>query len=711
MRVHRLRLDAFGSFAGSETIDFDRLGQAGLFLLTGPTGAGKTTVLDAVGFALYGQVPGDRDRAKRLRSDHASAGVATEVQLDFTVAGRRFEVTRRPEQQRPKTRGTGMTRDPAKVVLRERVDGRWLARSTRVGEADQLLQRVLGMSARQFFQVVLLPQGDFARFLTGDAEERRQLLEKLFGTSRFAAVEAWLREQVGTLRRALSAARAGGRRPRRAHRAGGGAGVPAGATRTSPGSRRYKPMSPSGRPRPRLRRRRPTPSCSADGPCWRCNLSLTHGRPGCGRRCAARRPPLPRLDRMPRPPRSWRPRGAPWPLCRRCARWRRPAGRRMWPHERGERRGSVRACEGESPELRRRSRVLRDEAAAARALEPLDDALSTARLRLGVLDDDAGQAASQGPRNPPPAGRRAQCAGRRGGAAAGGLGRRGGGARRPRQLADLERVHAAAVELARCDAEVEQLRDDLARAEQSRDELRGQWLDLREQRLDGIAGELACDLVDGGGLPGLRFLLASASHGVRVRLGHEGGRGAQRKLRSRTRQRRHPTLPACSPRPAPAGQPPRPSRATPTRRGGRSGSPCQRRAGRGRGLLGRPCIASPGGERLESRPCAARPCPRRGRGSPGPRVGAARRGVPAGGPAGGRDRCCSGRAPHGSGTGGLAGEPGSVRRRRGARRGEEAARADRRAPGYESRSRNRGGGGRIRRCAAGRRRNPRCGPH
>src|SRR6201992_1157665 len=98
MRPHRLRVTAFGAFAGSEQVVFDDLD--GLFLLHGETGAGKTTLLDAIAFALYGRVPGARGTARRLRSDHAAPGPATEVQLEATVGGRRLRVTRRPEQQR-----------------------------------------------------------------------------------------------------------------------------------------------------------------------------------------------------------------------------------------------------------------------------------------------------------------------------------------------------------------------------------------------------------------------------------------------------------------------------------------------------------------------------------------------------------------------------------------------------------------------------------
>lgn len=192
MRPHRLWLAAFGPFAGRVELDLDELTNAGLFLLHGDTGAGKTSLLDALGYALYGRVPGARMQAGRLRSDHASADLPTEVGLEFTAAGRRLRVSRAPEQQRPKRRGDGVTRSPARVRLDELVDGEWVTRSTRAGEADDEVLAVVGMSAQQFFQVVLLPQGEFARFLRSSSEDRGALLERLFNLQRFAQVEDWL---------------------------------------------------------------------------------------------------------------------------------------------------------------------------------------------------------------------------------------------------------------------------------------------------------------------------------------------------------------------------------------------------------------------------------------------------------------------------------------------------------------------------------------
>ena len=208
MRLHRLEVTAFGPFADHQVVDFDRLSQAGLFLLHGPTGAGKTSVLDAICFALYGRVPGVRGSTGRLRSDHAPAEVAPEVVCDFSVAGRRFEVTRSPEWQRPKKRGTGTVREQAHVVVRERVGTEWTGLTNRVDEAADLLQTLIGLGAEQFTKLILLPQGDFAAFLRASAEERRPLLQKLFGTDRFAEVERWLADRRRELEHHIQAANA-----------------------------------------------------------------------------------------------------------------------------------------------------------------------------------------------------------------------------------------------------------------------------------------------------------------------------------------------------------------------------------------------------------------------------------------------------------------------------------------------------------------------
>ena len=190
VRIHRLEISAFGPFAATEHIDFDRLSAHGLFLLNGPTGAGKTSVLDAICFALYGSVPGARQDGKRLRSDHAEAAAEPRVTCEFSARGRHFEVSRSPAWDKPSARGkNGFTVQQANTLLRERVDGEWIEKSGRNDEAGAEIADVLGMNREQFTRVVMLPQGDFAAFLRSKAADRLELLQSLFGTQRFEAVE------------------------------------------------------------------------------------------------------------------------------------------------------------------------------------------------------------------------------------------------------------------------------------------------------------------------------------------------------------------------------------------------------------------------------------------------------------------------------------------------------------------------------------------
>jgi exonuclease SbcC len=192
VRLHSLSITAFGPFAGTETVDVDAVARDGLFLLWGPTGAGKTTLLDAVVYALYGTVPGARGEEKRLRSDHADAATRTEVSCELTLAGERLLVVRRPEQTRPKKRGAGETTEQARLTVQRWDGATWQPVSTRIDEGSEYLRVRLGLSAEQFCQVVLLPQGDFARFLRAEPEDRARLLRTLFDVGRFARAEDWL---------------------------------------------------------------------------------------------------------------------------------------------------------------------------------------------------------------------------------------------------------------------------------------------------------------------------------------------------------------------------------------------------------------------------------------------------------------------------------------------------------------------------------------
>ena len=183
MRLHRLRLAAFGPYATEQLIDFDRLAHGGLFLLEGPTGAGKTTILDAVTFALYGGLAGEDSADDRLRSHFAAPGAQTVAELELSLRGVRYKITRGPEYRRPKKRGDGFTTEASRVHLQRREDAGWTSLSANKAEAGELIAELVGLTRAQFTQVMLLPQGEFARFLRSSDDVRRALLTKLFGTS------------------------------------------------------------------------------------------------------------------------------------------------------------------------------------------------------------------------------------------------------------------------------------------------------------------------------------------------------------------------------------------------------------------------------------------------------------------------------------------------------------------------------------------------
>ncbi|SMY10828.1 AAA family ATPase [Brevibacterium jeotgali] len=201
MRPHRLVIEGFGPFRDRQTVDFDAVSHDGLFLISGPTGAGKTSILDALCFALFNTVPGPRGSASDLRSHLAAPHDPTRVELVFSAGTRRFRIERVPQHLRPRKRGSGMTTQQHTVALAERVDGEWAGISRTAQETQSFLDGILGLNAAQFTKLVVLPQGDFAAFLHADPSERESILEKLFATEHFQAVERVLADRATEARR------------------------------------------------------------------------------------------------------------------------------------------------------------------------------------------------------------------------------------------------------------------------------------------------------------------------------------------------------------------------------------------------------------------------------------------------------------------------------------------------------------------------------
>lgn len=195
MKLHRLELTGFGPFRETQTVDFDAFDADGVFLISGRTGAGKSSILDGVSFALYGTVPRYEGGERRLRSDHCFLGDPTQVRLEFTVGDRRWRVTRAPEYDRPAKRGGGLTTSPTRAELEECVGDVWIGRAAKPRDVGILLDEEIGLSAQQFQQVILLAQNKFSRFLLAGNDERQALLRTLFGTRRFEKYTADLEQR------------------------------------------------------------------------------------------------------------------------------------------------------------------------------------------------------------------------------------------------------------------------------------------------------------------------------------------------------------------------------------------------------------------------------------------------------------------------------------------------------------------------------------
>jgi len=202
VKPHHLVIEAFGPYAERVAIDFDALSDEGLFLIHGSTGAGKTFLLDAMSFALYGEVSGERG-VKGLRSDHAPPQATPRVELDFSAGGARYRVERTPPYTATKQRGSGTTEKLAAAAL-FRVQGtEQQPVATRTSEVTREVERIVGLNAAQFRQVILLPQGRFAEVLRAKAEEREALLKTLFETVIHERAGSWLEDQARTALRAI----------------------------------------------------------------------------------------------------------------------------------------------------------------------------------------------------------------------------------------------------------------------------------------------------------------------------------------------------------------------------------------------------------------------------------------------------------------------------------------------------------------------------
>ena len=195
MRPLNLTISAFGPYAGKTEINFEELGEKGLYLITGDTGAGKTTIFDAVTYALFGEASGSNRETSMLRSKYADPDMPTEVTLRFAYAGKEYTVTRNPEYERQAKRGSGTTRKPADAALIY-PDGRVVSK---VREVTAAVREILGIDRSQFSQIAMIAQGDFLKLLLADTKERQAIFREIFHTGYYQVLQERLKEETRSL--------------------------------------------------------------------------------------------------------------------------------------------------------------------------------------------------------------------------------------------------------------------------------------------------------------------------------------------------------------------------------------------------------------------------------------------------------------------------------------------------------------------------------
>lgn len=205
MRPIYLKISAFGPYAGETVLQLDKLGAKGLYLITGDTGAGKTTIFDAITFALYGEASGANRDNSMLRSKYADPSTPTEVTLTFLYNRKQYTVTRNPEYTRPKTRGEGFTVEKANATLTY-PDGREISRLKDVNNA---IREILGVDRNQFSQIAMIAQGDFLKLLLADTKERQAIFREIFKTGYYQIFQERLKSESGQLSKQCDLVRSG----------------------------------------------------------------------------------------------------------------------------------------------------------------------------------------------------------------------------------------------------------------------------------------------------------------------------------------------------------------------------------------------------------------------------------------------------------------------------------------------------------------------
>ena len=195
MRPIKLKISAFGPYAGVTEFDFDKLGTGGLYLITGDTGAGKTTIFDAITYALYGDPSGNNRDVSMLRSKYADASTPTEVELLFSYYGKEYTVKRNPEYERENKRGEGTTKQIAKAEI-VYPDGKVVSK---IKDVDNAVKEIIGIDRNQFCQIAMIAQGDFLKLLLAPTKERMEIFRHIFKTELFCNLQERLKRESGAL--------------------------------------------------------------------------------------------------------------------------------------------------------------------------------------------------------------------------------------------------------------------------------------------------------------------------------------------------------------------------------------------------------------------------------------------------------------------------------------------------------------------------------
>lgn len=195
MRPIKLIMSAFGPYAGRVELDLDKLGDRGLYLITGDTGAGKTTVFDAITFALYGEASGENREGSMFRSKYARPETPTEVELWFLYRDKEYYVKRNPEYERPRSRGEGTTTEKANAELHF-PDGR---RVGKIKDVNNAIVEIMGVDRGQFTRIAMIAQGEFLKLLLASTDERKKIFQKLFSTQNYYIIQEKLKSESGKL--------------------------------------------------------------------------------------------------------------------------------------------------------------------------------------------------------------------------------------------------------------------------------------------------------------------------------------------------------------------------------------------------------------------------------------------------------------------------------------------------------------------------------